>query len=109
MLHSLHFLQKHKEKIFTFIQFLFFYLIGFGIMFNRHYSPDSYLYYRNSSLHYKAHLITARIGAYLAAFLFKDVNIIVYEKFFILLLIVTLTISSTVVFHHYLKWCSEDI
>lgn len=99
---------KQRERTIIFWQFFCFYLVGFGIMMNRHYSPDSFIYSSRSALHYKEHLSTARIGAYVAAFLFKDIDITKYQIWFALLLILTITLSATILYNHYIQWISDD-
>lgn len=101
-------IQGQREKIAVYLQFFVFYLVTFGVMLNRHYSPDSFNYYSHSATHYQGHLLTARVGAYVAAYLFKDINIIKYQIYFVMLLIVVLSACAAMIYNHYIRWMQED-
>lgn len=101
-------LQAKWDIVTNFCQIFTFFLIEFGIMLNRHYSLDSFTYSNSSAIKYKGHLLTARVGAYVAAFLFKDIDITKHQIWFAGLLILTITFSAAIIYNHYIQWTSDD-
>ena len=94
------FAQVIHKNIRNYIEFFVFYLAVFAIMLNRHYSVDAYNYSVSSTTAYVGNLNLGRIGNYFVFGLFKNINIVTHQSLFVFLLILTLTVTSCMLYVH---------
>lgn len=101
-------LKNYEKKIIEYVEFFIVYLLMFGIMLNKHYSVDAYCYSNHSTTQYVGNLELGRIGNYFVFGLFKNINIITYQRYFTFLLIIVLTISARILYDHFRKEIEKE-
>lgn len=94
-------LKLKNRKFIGYLEFFIVYLLMYGIMLNRHYSVDSYCYSNHYTTQYMGNLSLGRIGNYFVFGLFKNINIIIYQRYFTLLLIIVLAVSARMLYDHF--------
>ena len=105
------FIWKYKEKVFSCIITTLFFWSVYRIMLVQHFSADSYRYYANPLLNNKGNLALGRIGDFIVNEIIcrLGLNYVRNQFIFVIILILTVSISVELIYNHYIKICNGQI
>ena len=104
-------MQEKKNKRKVFMEHLLFYFMIYAVMFEKHYSGDSYAYNLNPAVNNEGNLALGRLGDYIINRIAcsLEFNYVQQQFWVILILIIALAFSTTLVWEKYKDFYNETL